>query len=204
MGGSPNWVIAERSSKRITLHVAPVSNRHAKVVVKSSLADLNKLISASHCFTLVWTGDSFTCEQFSSEPSSSSSLKCRIFFHDKHGDAKWPFFDTCCTFSWTRDTLLFFHESVYDRRIKKSVRKDVRNSSFLISSLNSTIFLHVSSYNDFYCEISCHWIFLKSSFFLSPAPTIVLISCEAISVMHICMAFFKSRDFFFRSLTLSP
>ena len=70
-----------------------VSNWHAKVVVKSSLADLKKLTSASHCFALVWTIDTvFICKQFWSGLSSSSSSNCWIFFDDRHTDAKWPFF----------------------------------------------------------------------------------------------------------------
>lgn len=84
MGGSPNCVIAERSSKPITLHVAPVSNWHAKVVVKSSLADLKKLISESHSFALVWTRDTLsTCKQLSSGLSSSSCSNCWTFFDDR-------------------------------------------------------------------------------------------------------------------------
>lgn len=73
MGGSPNWVITERSSKLIT----PACNRHVKVVVKSSLADLKTLISASHWFALVWTRDTAsTCKLLSSELSSLCSFNC--------------------------------------------------------------------------------------------------------------------------------
>ena len=77
MGGSPNWVITERSSKLITLLVTPACNRHVKVVVKSSLADLKILISASHWFALVWTRDTAsTCKLLSSELSSLCSFNC--------------------------------------------------------------------------------------------------------------------------------
>ena len=77
MGGSPNWVITERSSKLITLLITPACNRHVKVVVKSSLADLKILISASHWFALVWTRDTAsTCKLLSSELSSLCSFNC--------------------------------------------------------------------------------------------------------------------------------
>ena len=110
-----------------------------------------------------------------------------------------PFFD--CTFSWTRNTLFFFQDVVYDRNTYRSVPNnlfsdffskfdDLPQSRFLLRLLQGNFFL---------------LNFFTSSVLLSPAPTIVLICCEAISlVLHICMAFFKSRDFSLKNLTLSP
>ena len=74
MGGSPICVMAEKSSKLITLHVAPVSSWHATVVVKFSSADLKKSISANHCLAFASTSDMVSnLKQLSSERYTSMS-----------------------------------------------------------------------------------------------------------------------------------
>ena len=96
MGGSPNCVMIERSSKQSTLQVAPVSSWQAKVVVKSSSADLKKLTSANHCFALVCTRETVsTCRQLSSELSSSSS-NCCTFLDERLRTQNGSFCDTAC------------------------------------------------------------------------------------------------------------
>ena len=68
MGGSPICVMTERSSMQRTLQVAPVSNWQAKVVVKSSSADLKKQISANHCLAFVCSKETVsTFRQLSDE-----------------------------------------------------------------------------------------------------------------------------------------
>ena len=93
IGGSPNCVMAERSSKQSTLQVAPVSSWHAKIVQKSSWSELKNVMSANHCLDFVWTNDTVsTLRQLSSELDSWLSSNWCSFFDDMHIDAKWPFF----------------------------------------------------------------------------------------------------------------
>ena len=130
--------------------------------MRCSSADLNKLTSANHCFALVCTREIVsTCKQFSSELSlelSSSSWNCCTFFDEQHTDVKWPFFDICCTFAGTRDTLFFLQDVVYDHNTCMSVRKNFRNFSSRFSSLISRILIHLSSFDDCCLEFSCHGI----------------------------------------------
>ena len=156
MGGSPNCVMIERSSKQSMLQVAPVSSWQAKVVVKSSSADLKKLTSANHCFALVCTRETVsTCRQLSSELSSSSS-NCCTFLDERLRTQNGPFCDTYCTFALTRDTLLFVYDNVYDHNTCMSVQQNFRNSYSRFSSLSLRIWIHLSSFNNLYLQFSCH------------------------------------------------
>ena len=152
---------------------------HAKVVVKSSLADLKKLISASHCFALVWTRDTVsTCKQLQSGLSSSSSSNCWIFFDDRHTDAKWPFF-WLHVFLNAEPSVLLLGCGLRPQYLQVG-SKQPSDFFFLTSSLNSTIFLNLSSYCDFYREISSRWISLR------------LLSC---CLLHLLSSWFAARRF---------
>ena len=65
-----------------------------------------------------------------------------------------PFCDTYCTFAWTRDTLFFLYDVVYDHNTCMSVQKNFRNSYSRLSSLSLRIWIHLSSFNDLYLRFS--------------------------------------------------
>ena len=67
-----------------------------------------------------------------------------------------PFCDTYCTVAWTRDTLFFLYDVVYDHNTCMSVQKNFRNSYSRFSSLSLRIWIHLSSFNDLYLRFSCH------------------------------------------------
>ena len=93
IGGSPNWVMADRLSRHNTLHVAPVSSWHDNDVVKSSFGDLKNWISVNHCLAFVSTSDTVSkFRQASSSLDVSKSSNWFTFFVVKHTDEKWPFF----------------------------------------------------------------------------------------------------------------
>ena len=194
MGGSPNCVMIERSSKQSTLQVAPVSSWQAKVVVKSSAADLKKLTSANHCFALVCTRETVsTCRQLSSELSSSSS-NCCTFLDERHTDAKWPFL-------WH-----LLHVCFNAGHSVLLVWQCLRPQYLHVGSAELSEFLF-SFFFSFFKDLDPSLFFQQfvSPIFLSLVASIVFIWCEAVSLdVHISMAFWRVRDFSLRSLTLSP
>ena len=111
MGGSPICVMTERSSMQRTLQVAPVSNWQAKVVVKSSSADLKKQISATTVLLLF-----VAKKQFPFLGSFQMNLIVVILqlgeLWSERGTLRKsdPSYDTCYTSAQTRDTPFFLRD----------------------------------------------------------------------------------------------